>query len=274
MNERHIPSCCKSPTVLYPATDALHLVYGPSGTKESSWNFQAERLPDTERRHPALSVHLEETEGITHGKRRLYRGLMDLIEGHAPAAVFVYTMGKAERLGDEVDAVCYRVEKEKGIPIIPVHSKGIRGIKKDGYRATCEALFRLIGTGNTHGISPMSINILGGFHRGEASRRLSGHCRAMGVEVVSVLPGDSPVKNIRRCHGAALNVVLEEGAMLQLAVMMEIEYGIPFIQVSCDGPENTADVRSAVDNYFTAASNIWGLRLKEAEESLSPNKSR
>ena len=250
MKERHIPPCCTSSTVLYPATDALHLVYGTPGNTDYSWNILPKRSPGTKRSHPALSVHLEETEGITHGKRRLYRGLMELIEGHAPAAAFVYTMGKAERLGDEVDAVCHRVEKEKGIPIIPVHSKGLRGIRKDGYRATCEALFRLMGTGNTHGISPMSINILGGFHNDEASRRLNSHCRAMGVEVVSVLPGLSPVENIRRCHGATLNVILEEGAMMQLAAMMQIEYGIPFIRVSGTGPEKAADARSAVADYF------------------------
>lgn len=251
MSERLIPLCCESPVLLYPVPDALHLVYGSPSTTNCPWNMPVGRSFNPKKCRPALSAHLEATKGITHGKRKLYRGLMDLIEGHTPAAAFVYTTGTAECLGEEVDAVCYKVEKEKGIPIIPVHSEGLGGVSKDGDRAACEALFRLMGTGGTERISPVSINILDGFHKTGVSTSLETHYRAMGVEVVSVLPGASPVDHIRRCHGAALNIVLTEGAMLQLAVMMEIEYGIPFVHISCKEPEIATEALSAVAHYFT-----------------------
>ena len=48
--------------------------------------------------------------------------------------------------------------------MLPVHSEGFKGTKKDGYRAACDALSKLIGTGATEGISPHSINILGDFN--------------------------------------------------------------------------------------------------------------
>jgi nitrogenase molybdenum-cofactor synthesis protein NifE len=46
------------------------------------------------------------------------------------------------------------VESEQKIPVIPVHSEGFRGTKKDGYKAACEALFRLIGQDESSPVSP------------------------------------------------------------------------------------------------------------------------
>ncbi|BCS95705.1 hypothetical protein DSLASN_13370 [Desulfoluna limicola] len=251
MNERDVPVYNESRALLYPVPDALHLVYGTTGETANPWNRSKGGALHPKENRPALSARLKEAPGITYGKRKLYRGLMDLIEGHTPAAAFVYTTGTAERLGDEVDAVCSKVEKEKGIPVIPLHTQGHGGVRKEGGRVACEALFRLMGTGSTEGISPVSINILDGSHKKEIAKGLKTHCCAMGVEVVSVLPGDSPVDHIRHCHGATANVVLGEGAMLQLAVMMKIEYGIPFIHLSGDGPEMADEALCEVTRYFT-----------------------
>jgi nitrogenase molybdenum-cofactor synthesis protein NifE len=62
----------------------------------------------------------------------------------------------------------------------------------------------------------------------------------MGVDVVSVLTGDGRVDEIRRAHGARLNVVQCAGSMTPLAKAMEEKYGIPFIKVSFFGIEDTA----------------------------------
>ncbi|WP_300671958.1 nitrogenase component 1 [Desulfoluna sp.] len=240
MDARHLCISHAPGPALYPAIDALHLVYGDTGGT-CPWEN-----PTNHR--PALSAHLGSTAGITQGKKTLYRGLLDLIEGHHPAAAFVYPTGRGDGLGEEVDAVCSKVEKEKGIPVIAVHSEGPNGVKKSPCRVSCEALFRLMGTGNTEGISPASVNILGGEHNKGAIGEWVRYCHALGVEVVSVLPADCEVADIRRSHGAALNVVISEGNLLQLALMMEIEYGIPFFHVSGDGAGIPVEAFAAVKN--------------------------
>ena len=60
--------------------------------------------------------------------------------------------------------MCKQVEKETGISVIPVKSEGFKGNKRAGYQAACDAMFRLIGTGDTKEISKFSINILGDFN--------------------------------------------------------------------------------------------------------------
>ena len=45
---------------------------------------------------------------------------------------------------------------ETGIPVLPVQSEGFKGTKKDGYRAACDALAQLVGTGQHRAASRRS----------------------------------------------------------------------------------------------------------------------
>jgi len=241
---------CGSRVVLYPVADALHLVHGPIGCASYTWDIRGALSSGPQLHRLSFSTDLEEEQVVFGGEKKLYRSLTDLIDQHAPAAAFVYATCIVGIIGDDVDAVCRRVTKEKGIPVIPVHSEGFKGTKKDGYQAACNALFQLVGTGSTEGISPVSINILGEFNIGGEAWMIEEYYQRMGVEVVSVLTGDSRVKKIKRSHGAALNVVQCSGAMLQLAIMMEKEYGIPYLRVSYFGLEDTAQALYDVAAHF------------------------
>ncbi len=139
-----------------------------------------------------------------------------------------------------MEAVCKRSAAEKGIPVLPVHSEGFKGTKKDGYRAACEALLKLVGTGSTEGISRVSINILGDFNLAGEMWMIRDYFKRMGVEVVGCITGDGRVDDIRRAHGAALNVVQCSGSMTHLAKQLEEKHGMPFIRVSYFGIEDMA----------------------------------
>jgi nitrogenase molybdenum-cofactor synthesis protein NifE len=136
----------------------------------------------------------------------------------------------------------------KGIPVLPVHSEGFKGTKRDGYRAACEALLQLVGTGSTEGIGPVSINILGDFNLAGEVWMIRDYYEKMGVEVVATITGDGRVDDIRRAHGAALNLVQCSGSMTHLAKRMQEERGIPFRRVSYFGIEDMAQAL-----YDTAA---------------------
>ena len=139
---------------------------------------------------------------------------------------------------------------EQVIPVIPVHSEGFRGTKKDGYKAACEALFRLIGKPAERPISPLSINILGDFNLAGETWIIKEYYRQMGVEVVSCITGDGRVDEIGQAHRASLNVVQCSGSMTQLAKMMKETYGIPFERVSYFGIEDTAEALYTVARHF------------------------
>ncbi len=247
---------CGSRVVLYPIADALHIVHGPIGCAAYTWDIRGALSSGPELHRNSFSTDLREREVVFGGEEKLYRSLTELIRTYSPRAAFVYSTCIVGIIGDDVEAVCKRVSRETGITVLPVHSEGFKGTKKDGYRAACEALNKLVGTGGTAGISPHSINIMGEFNIGGEAWMIREYYRKMGVEVVSTMTGDGRVDEIRRSHGAALNVVQCSGAMTYLAEMMKEKYGIPYIRVSYFGLEDTAKALYDVAGHFPDALQI------------------
>lgn len=253
---------CGSRVVLYPVTDALHLVHGPIGCAAYTWDIRGALSSGTELHRLSFSTDLGEKDVIYGGEAKLYNTLITLIDKYNPEAAFVYSTCIVGIIGDDVDSVCKRVEKEKGISVISVHSEGFKGSKKDGYRAACEALFRLTGTGDTRDISDYSINILGEFNLAGEAWIIKDYYKRMGVEVVSTITGDARIEDIRRAHGAKLNVVQCSGSMTSLAKMMKEKYGIPYIRVSYFGIEDVSKALYDVAEFFSGNPEIME-RTKE-----------
>ena len=241
---------CGSRVVLYPIADALHLVHGPIGCAVYTWDIRGALSSGPELHRLSFSTDLQEIDVIFGGEKKLYKALIELIDRHNPKAAFVYSTCIVGIIGDDLAAVCKRVADEKDIPVIPVQSEGFKGNKRAGYRAACDAMFKLVGTGDTAGISPYSINILGDFNLAGEIWMIREYFERMGVEVVANITGDGRVADIKRAHGAALNVVQCSGATMDLALLMEEEYGIPSIRVSYFGIEDMAEALYAVARHF------------------------
>ena len=231
---------CGSRVVLYPIADALHLVHGPIGCAAYTWDIRGALSSGPQLHRNSFSTDLQEMDVIYGGEKKLEAALLELIAHHQPKAAFIYSTCIVGLIGDDVSAVCRRVAAKTGIPVLPVNSEGFKGTKKDGYRAACEAIYQLVGTGDTTGISPYSINILGEFNLAGETWILRDYYKRIGIEVVSCITGDSRVDDIRRCHGAKLNLVQCSGSMTHLAKMLEKDHGIPFKRVSYFGIEDMA----------------------------------
>lgn len=241
---------CGSRVVLYPIADAVHLVHGPIGCAAYTWDIRGALSSGPELHRLSFSTDLQEKDVIFGGEEKLYRALVELIDRHAPEASFVYSTCIVGIIGDDLEAVCKRVSKEKGLPVIPVQSEGFRGNKRAGYNAACKALFQLVGTGDTSQISPLSVNILGDFNLAGEIWIIRDYFKRIGVETVANITGDGRVADIRRAHGAALNVVQCSGATMDLAKMMQEKYGTPFMRVSYFGVEDMAESLYSVARFF------------------------
>jgi len=229
---------CGSRVVLYPIADAVHVIHGPIGCAVYTWDLRGSVSSGPELHRLCFSTDIRENEVIYGGEKKLYAALCELIDEYKPNAAFVYGTCIVGLIGDDMDAVCRRVEKEKGIPVLPVHSEGFKGTKKDGYRAACEAVFKLVGTDDDTPVSENSINILGDFNLAGETNLIESYYKRMGIEVVATITGDGRIAQLRRAHRAALNVVQCSGSMTYLAEMMKEKYGIPYIRVSYFGIED------------------------------------
>jgi nitrogenase molybdenum-cofactor synthesis protein NifE len=241
---------CGSRVVLYPITDALHLVHGPIGCAAYTWDIRGSLSSGDRLYRLSFCTDLREKNVIFGGEKKLYSSLIELIDKYKPKAAFVYSTCIVGIIGDDVEAICKKVSEEKGIQVLPVHSEGFKGTKKDGYKAACEAVFKLLGKKSIDGISKYSINILGEFNLAGEAWIIKKYYERIGVEVVSTISGDGKVDEISRAHGAKLNVVQCSGSMTYLAKMMKEKYGIPYIRVSYFGIEDMSAALYDVAKHF------------------------
>jgi nitrogenase molybdenum-cofactor synthesis protein NifE len=241
---------CGSRVVLYPIADALHLVHGPIGCAAYTWDIRGALSSGPELHRLSFCTDIQEIDVIFGAEHKLYRALVELIERHQPKAAFVYSTCIVGLIGDDLEGVCKKVAREKGIPVLPVQSEGFKGNKRTGYQAACQAMFRLVGTGDLADIGPASVNILGDFNLAGEIWIIRDYLARMGVQVVANITGDGRVDDIRRAHGAALNLVQCSGSTMDLAVMMQETYGIPHIRVSYFGVEDMAESLYAVARFF------------------------
>jgi len=242
-------SFCGSRVVLYPVADAIHLVHGGIGCAAYTWDIRGSLSSGPQLHRSSFCTDLREKEVIYGGETKLREALYHLIDLHKPSAAFVYITCIAGIIGDDVNRICKEVQNKTGVSVIPVQSEGFKGTKKDGYRAACESLMKLIGTVEGPAI-PMSINILGDFNIAGETWVIKKYFEQMGINVVSTLTGDARVGQIRNAHRAKLNIVQCSGSMKHLAKMMMEKYDIPFINVSFFGIEDTAKALYDTSDFF------------------------
>lgn len=258
---------CGSRVVLYPITDALHLIHGPIGCAAYTWDIRGAQSSGREIYRNSYSTDLREKHVIFGGEKQLYKALTELIDDLKPKAAFVYSTCIVGLIGDDMEAICRQVEKEKGIPVLPVQSEGFQGSKKDGYQIACNALSKLVGTKDDKIVDPISINILGDFNLAGELWMLKEYYSRMGVQINATITGDGRVDDICNAHKSALNVVQCSGSMIHLAKSMKEKYGIPFMKVSYFGIEDMSDALYEVATFFKS-DNLMERAKKLVSEEL------
>lgn len=267
---------CGARVVLYPIADALHLVHGPIGCAVYTWDIRGALSSGPELHRLSFSTDLRERDIIFGGEKKLAAALRELITRHRPKAAFVYSTCIVGLIGDDLEAVCAALSEETGIPVLPVQSEGFKGNKREGYRAACNALRRLVGTGDTSAVPARSINILGDFNLAGEIWMIRKLYERIGIHVAATITGDGRIDDIRRAHGAALNVVQCSGATMHLANMMRRDYGIPHLRVSYFGIEDMAEAIYAVADFFKDPALTTRARqvVKEELETVAPELTR
>ncbi|MCY1723418.1 nitrogenase iron-molybdenum cofactor biosynthesis protein NifE [Prolixibacteraceae bacterium Z1-6] len=241
---------CGSRVVLYPIADALHVIHGPVGCASYTWDIRGSLSSGPQLHRLSFTTDLKERDVVFGGEKKLYHSLIELIDKYQPKAAFVFSTCIIGVIGDDVEAVCRQVTREKGIDVIPVMSEGFNGTKKDGYKIANEALARLVGTNNDFKPAKYSINILGDFNLAGELWILAEYYKKLGVEIIACMTGDGRVDEIRRAHHASLNVVQCSGSIMHLAKDMKEKYKIPFMKVSYFGIEDMSEALYEVAKFF------------------------
>ncbi len=229
---------CGARVVLNPITDAYHLVHGPIGCSSYTWDIRGSLTSGSDIFRNSFSTDLGEMDVIFGGEKKLTAAIDEIAQKHHPKVIFVYSTCIVGVIGDDTDAVCKMAEEKHSIRVIPVKSVGFAGSKSTGYRAACNAIISLMGEKKSEEIIN-GVNLLGDFNLAGEIWIVTNYLKKLGIKVVSKITGDGKCEEIMRAPRAKLNVVQCAGSMGYLASNMEELYGIPSINISFFGIEDT-----------------------------------
>ncbi|MFZ5591993.1 MAG: nitrogenase iron-molybdenum cofactor biosynthesis protein NifE [Bacillota bacterium] len=242
---------CGARVVLNPITDAVHLVHGPIGCASYTWDIRGALSSGPELYRNSFSTDLKERDVIFGGEKKLARAIDQLVEKYRPPLVFVYATCIVGVIGDDLEAVCRVAARKHGIEVIPVQSSGFAGNKAAGYRAACAALWRLIEpAGGMPEKKSLSVNYLGDFNLAGEVWIVGSYLKQLGLELNVAFTGDATYRSLKNAAAASLNIVQCAGSMHYLAEKMQESCGIPYLNVSFLGLEDTADSLRRIARFF------------------------
>jgi nitrogenase molybdenum-cofactor synthesis protein NifE len=238
--------------VLQPIADAAHIVHGPIACCGNSWEGRGS-LSKVGARH-AVPLHkmgfttdMSEMDIVYGSEEKLYKAVLDTCEAVKPKAVFVYATCVSGLIGEDMEDVCKRAERESGVRVIPVNAPGFVGPKNLGNRIAGEVLLdHVIGTGEPNFTSSCDINLIGEYNIAGDLWLVEPVLRDAGIRVLSRITGDSTFGEITYAHRAKLNVVVCSRALINIAKEMERRYGIPYIEVSFFGKTEMSKALRAI----------------------------
>jgi len=230
---------CGARVVLNPITDAAHIVHGPIGCASYTWDIRGSLSSDSELFRTSFSTDLREHDIIFGGEKKLIAAIDEIVIREKPKAVFIYSTCVVGVIGDDVKAIAKKAENKHGIRVIPVHSSGFSGSKKDGYKAACHAILDLMGPEKVEVKAPHSLNFLGDFNLAAEAWIIRDYLETIGLELKTVITGDATIESLRAAKSATLNVVQCAGSMTYLAKQMKMNYDIPFENIRFFGIKDT-----------------------------------
>ncbi|MFA4877838.1 MAG: nitrogenase iron-molybdenum cofactor biosynthesis protein NifE [Methanoregula sp.] len=243
---------CGARVVLNPVTDAVHLVHGPIGCAAYTWDIRGSLSSGSEMYRNSFSTDMKERDVVFGGEKKLAICIDEIVEKYHPPAIFVYSTCVTGMIGDDIVAVCKEASRHHNTEVIPVESSGfISGNKVVGYRAAALALMRLITPKEGERVEKtQKLNFLGEYNlSGEMwlARRYLGE---MGIEINVAFTGDSTVAALKQAPGACLNLVQCTGSMHWVAMQLEKQFGIPYMDVNFFGAENTAESLRKIARFY------------------------
>ena len=209
------PGCCMQTT----AADQ-----GQSGHKSSRF-VSSVSLPSTN------MLEKEVVFGGTEKLRTTVQGAIDIIDADA---YFVLTGCTAGIIGDDIVSVTEEFQ-DKGYSVYPIETPGFVGDSNLGYETVWTTMINQVieedvpkddKLVNIFGIIPYHDPFWSGTLE-EIDRILS----ALGLKVNTFFTKHQGIETIRKCSGAALNIIINPWLFKGPAKKMEQKFGIPSIRV-------------------------------------------
>ncbi|MBI5788278.1 MAG: nitrogenase component I subunit alpha [Candidatus Schekmanbacteria bacterium] len=236
-----------------PIKDAIQLVHGPIGCAYYTWGTRRNLSDMALHRKYCFSTDLTEDNVVFGGADKLYKSIIESYQLFPKAkAVLVYATCVVGLIGDDLEAICKKAEKEIGIQVIPFSCEGFRGVSQSlGHHIANKTLFdKVVGTREPEVTTPYDMNIIGEYNIDGDAWAIKPLFDAMGIRVLTIFTGNASFDDLPVMHAAKLNIVQCQRSSTYIAQMIQDKYGTPFINVTLFGMEETSKALRDVGKFF------------------------
>lgn len=177
-----------------------------------------------------------------HGEKKLFRAIREIVEEHAPPAVFVYSTCVTALIGDDIEAVCKAAAEKFGTPVIPINAPGFAGSKNLGNKLAGEAMIdHVIGTIEPETVTPCDVNIIGDYNLSGELWQVKPLFDRLGIRILGSISADARYRQVAMAHRARVTMLVCSKALVNLARKLEDRWGIPYFEGSFYGISDTSE---------------------------------
>ncbi len=226
-----------------PVKDMIHLSHGPVGCGYYSWSTRrnlAEGTVGVDNFVPfQFTSDFQENDIVYGGDKKLERRLREIAQLF-PAAkgISIQSECPVGLIGDDIESVARRLNKELELPIIPVRCEGFRGISQSlGHHIANDSIRdHVLGKVQREEIGPYDIGLIGDYNIGGDAWATKMLLQEIGLKVQNIWTGDSTLEMLQTGNQVTLNLIHCYRSINYIVRHMEETYGVPWMEVNFFGP--------------------------------------
>ncbi|MFT8316179.1 MAG: nitrogenase component 1 [Clostridium sp.] len=248
--------------------DAVVIQHGPVGCSGgfSSISFR-NKIVQKRRNLPlknisSVSSNLQEKDTIYGGGAKLSKTIKETFERFNPKAIFVASSCASGIIGDDIESIVERAEKELGIPVINISCEGFKSrVWTTGFDAAFHGILRKIVKPPVEKKKDV-INLISFW----GSEVLTELFEKIGLKINPVVQS-STIEGLSKLSEAAATIQICATLGTYLAAGLEQEYGVP--EVKAPQPFGI----TGTDQFFRELGKVTS-KEKEVEEFIRSEKER
>jgi nitrogenase molybdenum-iron protein alpha chain len=240
-----------------PIRDVVHVSHGPIGCGVYSWGTRRnlmQGIPGVTSFPMDFTSDFQERDIVYGGDKKLEK-LLNEANQLFPLCKGLSVLSECPvgLIGDDINAVTKKMEKELGKVVIPCNCEGFRGVSQSlGHHISNDSirdfLFGKYEFAEEPG--PYDIALIGDYNIGGDVWAAKPILEEMGLNVKSIWTGDGEIEKIAATYQVKLNVIHCYRSMNYMCKVMEEKYGIPWIEYNFFGPTKIAESIRAIADRF------------------------
>ncbi len=243
-----------------PIKDMIHISHGPVGCGQYSRAGRRNYYVGTTGVNTFGTMNFTsdftEKDIVFGGDKKLAKIITE-IEGLFPLhkGISIQSECPIGLIGDDIEAVAKKGNKEINKPVVPVRCEGFRGVSQSlGHHIANDAIRDWVlenrDGDDSFPTTPYDVAVIGDYNIGGdawASRTL---LEEMGLRVVAQWSGDGTIAEIEKTPKVKLNLIHCYRSMNYIARHMEEKYKIPWIEYNFFGPTKIAESLRRIASHF------------------------